>query len=904
MWLADKDDPVKTDARGRWTLDNVPAGDDVVVKVKLGHPDYIGDANWGGLQDEQHVTMKDLRDGEATIAMHRGLSATGTVTDSLGRPVAGAVVIWGDHPYWELGSQEVRTGEDGVYRLPPLPPGVRTVTVVARGWMPQLRKVDVRPAMGPANFRLEPGKELRLRFVDGSGATVPGVSVQVEKWRGGESLYNHKHPNVLDTEIPRAAGEDGRYAWTWAPDDAVTYQFWKKGYARQEAGLVADGREQTVTLERVLRISATVNDAATGRPIQRVTAIPVVEFSPLNMVVERNRAKDYPGRAFTIELDRKDAAHRVRVEAEGYRTAMSDAYRVGDPDPTVDFRLDPAPPAWGRLVDAGGRSVAGAKVSLATVTQVIHGSEQGNDDLGYNQRVITDADGLFSFPAQFERYTVVATHDDGYAEATFMPDQAPGTMTLAAWARVEGRLSQAGKPVPSEWVLFGPLRPRTGTSPRIQDNLSAKTDGDGRFVFPRVPPLKSKVEAILSVWRDSPLTSSRSVPLDLRPGEHATVDLGGGGASVTGRVVPKGADGRAIDLNYALNWLIRKAPGIEPPDEIRGMGFDPRDAWSGVRYGTAEGHAYLDTLDHFFVKLDREGRFRVGGVPAGEYELAIQLYEPPKGGCLVDPIGSKVKRLRVTEAASGGAGLNLGDIEVDVSPGPRPGEAVPDLAFATATGATMKLGDLRGRYVLLDFWATWCGACVNDLPAVRRLHETHRADGRLVVLGLNLDEDPDEARKFVGRDALPWMQGFLGESPRHLGPQASRHQLRAGLPPGRSGRHADPPGREPRGDRNGRASHVEVKGVPRGHRPVRFPWGLAWGQRLGKRGRGLRLGRPTNRAISDPKLTRLTRAHLGRRTGRYGIGSRRSVSADRRARPVAESTDLVRMPGGGWHVRD
>ena len=78
----------------------------------------------------------------------------------------------------------------------------------------------------------------------------------IDRWRGSESLYNHKHPNVLDTKIPDRADAGGRYVWTWAPADAVTYRFFREGMAEQEAVLTATGREQTVTLTYVLRIPA------------------------------------------------------------------------------------------------------------------------------------------------------------------------------------------------------------------------------------------------------------------------------------------------------------------------------------------------------------------------------------------------------------------------------------------------------------------------------------------------------------------------------------------------------------------------------------------------------------------------------------------------------------------------
>ena len=204
-----------------------------------------------------------------------------------------------------------------------------------------------------------------------------------------------------------------------------------------------------------------------------------------------------------------------------------------------------------------------------------------------------------------------------------------------------------------------------------------------------------------------------------------------------------------IDLHKSLNYLIRRAPGIEPPAELRSLGFDARRGWNTAWTGTLEGLAYLETLHYHFVTLDQDGRFQISGVPAGDYDFAIALYEPPGEGCLVSPVGTKIVRVQVTEEAARKGTLDLGTIKVKVRPGPRPGEVVPDLAFTAFSGETVKLSDLRGRYVLLDFWATWCGPCVADLPAVRQLHETYGADKRLAILGLNLDDDPAKARQFV-----------------------------------------------------------------------------------------------------------------------------------------------------------
>jgi beta-lactamase regulating signal transducer with metallopeptidase domain/protocatechuate 3,4-dioxygenase beta subunit/thiol-disulfide isomerase/thioredoxin len=766
MWLATEDPGAKqvtspvTDEQGRWALDNVPPDDDLELRLKLSHADYISDANWGEMQDKEGIDLKALRARTATITMRGGIVATGTVTDQQRRPITGAVVVRGDHPYWEEGSQEVRTDEHGRYRLPPLPPGTITVTAIATGWMPALTRAEIKKGMEPVDFRLLPGKELRLRIVDQAGKPIPGVEVGISRWRGGESLYNNRHPNVLDTGIPRYSDDKGVYRWTWAPDDAVTYQFYKEGHGRHEAALVANGDDQTITLPKLLRISGKVTDGA-GRPVSGVTAIPVIEFRPGFVFVERNRAKGPFDGTYAIQGDRTDGAYRVRIEAPGYRAAMSDAARAGMLNPTFDFRLEPAPPVEGRVVDASGRSVRDARVYLATNSQHLDGWPDERSGGLANQRALTDGQGRFSFPAQFERFAVVAVHDRGYAEVHLEPGQQPGDLALKAWAQVEGRLVHAGQPVPAAWITCAPVRVLNESLPHIQDAFAVKTDRDGRFVFPRVPPVKSYVRAQLSVWRDYPFSSSRSVPLDLQPGDKVRVDLGGEGTLVTGRVVLSGDAASKIDLHKSLNWLLRRAPGIEPP-EVRSSGLSARNGWNNAWTSTREGRALIETLHTYFVVLDRDGRFQISGVPAGDYDLALRLYEPPGDGCLVSPVGSRIVRFRVSEDAARGARLDLGDIPVTVAIGPRVGDPAPDFTARTFSGETVTLGRLQGQYVLLDFWATWCGPCIANLPELARFHDTFAADRRVTILGLSLDDDPAEARRFLESRKLTWTQGYLG----------------------------------------------------------------------------------------------------------------------------------------------
>ena len=254
IWLAEGDEEPcgarTTDAEGRWTLDNVPKEDDLDVSVKISHPDYVDDQLWGGLQHEQGVTTKHLQQQVATIVMKRGIRLRGIVVaeESLKR-IEDAVVIWGDDPYMQTGSQEVLTDRRGMYRFPPLTPQKLRVTVVAEGFSPQMKTVELNEEEMDeqfsldASFRLKPGHAIRIRFTDTDGNPIPDVGVGITAWQNAKSLYNHRHPNVLNTKIPDRADANGVYQWTWAPAEPVQYSFWAESYEEVRERLLSPGDE-------------------------------------------------------------------------------------------------------------------------------------------------------------------------------------------------------------------------------------------------------------------------------------------------------------------------------------------------------------------------------------------------------------------------------------------------------------------------------------------------------------------------------------------------------------------------------------------------------------------------------------------------------------------------------------
>lgn len=84
------------------------------------------------------------------------------------------------------------------------------------------------------------------------------------------------------------------------------------------------------------------------------------------------------------------------------------------------------------------------------------------------------------------------------------------------------------------------------------------------------------------------------------------------------------------------------------------------------------------------------------------------------------------------------------------------GEDAPDFSLPVVIGGDatshQSLKALRGKVVLIDFWATWCGPCRQTLPLVERLAREHQKDG-LSVIGINQGESPAQVKAFyAGRD--------------------------------------------------------------------------------------------------------------------------------------------------------
>ena len=149
---------------------------------------------------------------------------------------------------------------------------------------------------------------------------------------------------------------------------------------------------------------------------------------------------------------------------------------------------------------------------------------------------------------------------------------------------------------------------------------------------------------------------------------------------------------------------------------------------------------------------DEDGEFAFDNAPRDEFEIAVFAHRiaPVTRTISAEMVGNLEIVLPRAPASGGQVArtlLNTGDI-------------APDVTLRTISGKQIRISELRGRVVLIEFWATWCGPCIVEMPRFKKVHEKYSANERFELIGISLDHSERALRRFVEQNDVNWHQVF------------------------------------------------------------------------------------------------------------------------------------------------
>lgn len=726
QWIDVSYETTTTGADGRWTFSNIPERPDA---VELGAYHHLCLTDRSVYVMENFEPLSALADGSAVLRLRRGTLVEGTVVGPNGQPAPGAEVHYGECGRYGNSIPPVRADSEGRFTLG-IRPGVSSNLIATRsGFGPALQGIRVGAEPLRVTLALQPPRALAGRVIDRAGEPIAGAQILIKHWRGMDMLAQKL-----------VSDPDGRFLWPDAPGDELGAQISADGYIAKMDVSLTPGASNEIVLGKPTPVQGTVVDADTGRPIDDFSVRAGTVWSPGGHLIWQDRdfvevqTKETPG-AFECAFDMEAHRYALRVEAEGYLPEDAEPFEPDDSPQAFTFRLTRADPIRGVVVNPDGAPAAGGLACLSYAGNELVLWNGDLSDRGRTTHCEIAPDGCFTLPPQKDDFLLVTMNDAGFAVVRGRDLVGDDTVRLQPWSRVSGTVKLDGEPAANLDLTVDPDPPLPAEGePYIRCLFDIKTDAKGHFEIPRVMPGRREIGRWTPNGAPGRFRFLTLATLDAEGGREHVVKIGESGRRVKGRLA----------LSPTDDWMIRKA-AIKPK--------------------TSKDQGYS-----IGVRIDPDGRFRADDLAPGDYALRASLHEPPPDNACGwgRLIGEYSCEFTIDGGDADDAPINLGVLEPTELGGQplKVGDVAPDFTVKSLDGKDLALADFRGKFVLLDFWATWCAPCIAEMPTLKAIHEAHRGNPEFTIVSLSLDENADVLARFVKDLELPWLQAIAApESP-------------------------------------------------------------------------------------------------------------------------------------------